>query len=98
MNEHDFAGLVEGLDEAVRFAKGEDVPGIRVHIPAEIDVKAIRTKLGMTQGQFAERHGFSMGAVRDWEQGRKMPDTSTRAFLKIIAAEPGVVGRVLEAI
>ena len=44
---------------------------------------------------FAERHGFSIGAVRDWEQGRSVPDQSTRAFLKVIAAEPDVVKRVL---
>ena len=44
-----------------------------------------------------DAHEFSLGAVRDWEQGRAVPDKSTRAFLKVIAAEPEVVGRVLES-
>jgi putative transcriptional regulator len=96
MKKSDFEGIMQGLAEATAFARGEDVPGTRVHIPAEIDVGAIRKRLGMTQAQFAERHGFSLGAVRDWEQGRRAPDPSTRAFLKVIAIEPEVVERVLE--
>ena len=95
MDSKDFNGIVEGLNEAIAFARGDDVPGLRVHIPAEINVKAIRERLGMTQAQFAERHGFSAARVRDWEQGRRMPDTGVRAFLKVIAAEPEMVERVL---
>lgn len=97
MKEEDFDGLLAGLHQTAAHIRGEDVPGIRVHIPAEIDTKAIRGKLGMSQARFAEAHGFSLGAVRDWEQGRAMPDKSTRAFLKVIAAEPAVVERVLES-
>jgi putative transcriptional regulator len=96
MDKKNFDGIVEGLTEAVAFARGDDVPGIRVHIPAEIDTKAIRAKLKMTQAQFAARHGFSTAAVRDWEQGRRVPDQGIRAFLKVIAAEPDIVERVLE--
>ena len=96
MKKKDFEGIMQGLAEATAFVRGEDVPGVRVHIPAEIDTKAIRAQLGMTQAQFAQRHGFSAAAVRDWEQGRRMPDQGTRAFLKVIAAEPGVVERILE--
>jgi len=96
MSKKNFDRIMEGMNEAIAFARGEDAPGVRVHIPAEIDVKAIRGRLGMTQAEFAERHGFSVGAVRDWEQGRRMPDASTRAFLKVIAAEPKMVERVLE--
>ena len=95
MKTKDFEGIVEGLNEAIAHAR-RDNTGVRVHIPAEIDTRAIRKALGMTQAQFATKHGFSIGAVRDWEQGRAMPDQSTRAFLKVIAAAPDVVERVLE--
>jgi putative transcriptional regulator len=95
MDTKDFNGIVEGLNEAIAFARGVATPGLRVHIPAEIDVKAIRDRLGMTQAQFAERHGFSAARVRDWEQGRRAPDAGIRAFLKVIAAEPEMVERVL---
>jgi len=95
MDSKDFNGVLEGLNGAVAFARGDDAPGLRVHIPAEIDVKAIRDKLGMTQARFAERHGFSTAQVRDWEQGRRVPDPGVRALLKVIAAEPEMVERVL---
>jgi putative transcriptional regulator len=96
MAKKNFERIMEGLGEALAHARGEDAPGMRIHIPTEIDTKAIRKTLGLTQVQFAARHGFSLGAVRDWEQGRAMPDQSTRAFLKVIAAEPATVERVLE--
>lgn len=96
MHTKDFEGMVEGLTETAAFLRGEDAPGIRVHIPAEINTKAIRAKLGQTQAVFAKRYGFSLGAVRDWEQGRSVPDQSTRAFLKVIAREPEAVARALE--
>jgi len=98
MDDEDFQGIMDGLGEAVAHARGEDVPGIRVHIPAAINTKLIRAKLGgISQAQFARRFGFSVGAIRDWEQGRRMPDSSTRAFLKVIAAEPATVDRILGA-
>ena len=96
MTKKAFDKIMEGLTDALAHASGEDVPSDRVHIPAEIDVKAIRAAIGLSQVQFAEAYGFSLGAVRDWEQGRRVPDQSTRAFLKVIAAEPLVVSRVLQ--
>lgn len=98
MKKSDFDGIMQGLAEATAFARGEVVPGIRVHIPADIDIKAIRAELGgLSQAAFAKRYGFSPGAVKDWEQGRRMPDPGIRAYLKVIRAEPMVVDRVLEA-
>lgn len=96
MRKMDFDGLVDGLNEAVAFAKGGDVPGIRIHIPADIDIKAIRGTLGLTQVEFAGRYGFTEARVRDWEQGRRVPDSGIRAYLKVIAKEPKTVERVLE--
>ena len=56
------------LKEAVTFAKSEaDAKTHRVHAPEAIDVKAIRTKLHMTQEEFAGRFGFSVNTLRHWE-------------------------------
>jgi len=96
MDSNDFNGIIEGLAEVGAHLRGDDVPGLRVHIPADIDVRAIRTKLGQTQAEFAVKHGFSAARVRDWEQGRRVPDPGMRAFLKVIAAEPKMVERVLK--
>ena len=49
-----------GLEEAVSFAEGRaEKAKYRVHVPAKVDVKAIRTGLGMTQEEFAARFGFA---------------------------------------
>jgi putative transcriptional regulator len=50
----------------------------------------------MTQRQFADAFGFSLGAVRDWEQMRSRPDAGTRALLQVIDFDPDTVRRALE--
>jgi putative transcriptional regulator len=92
-----FERIMRGLDDAATYARGEaDLTKYRVHIPASVDVAAIRAKLGLTQESFAARFGFSRGAVRDWEQGRKVPEASARILLKVIDRRPDVVLEVLD--
>ena|ERR1017187_2025050 len=88
--------MIRGLKEALAFAEGTaDVSQYVVHIPAEIDVRAIRGRLGMTQQQFAIRFGFSVNTVRHWEQGRRVPEGPTRAYLLVIDREPEAVQKAL---
>ncbi len=91
--------IVQGAREALAYARGEaDVSLFGVHhIPTEIDVRAIRKKLGLTQQSFASRYSFSVARVRDWEQGRSRPDGALRAYLLVIAQEPEAVERALRA-
>ena len=85
-----------GLEQAVRYAKGEaSKRDYRVHVPTHVDVKAIRTKLGMTQQSFATRFGFSVNTLRHWEQGIRQPEGPTRAYLLVIDREPRVVQKAL---
>ena len=42
-------------------------------------------------------NGFALSALREWEQGRRMPDRAARLFLKVIAREPKAVQRALAA-
>jgi putative transcriptional regulator len=87
-----------GLEEAIAFAKGEGAPSkYRVHIPREIDVRRIREKLGMTQEEFARQFGFSVNTLRHWEQGRRVPEGPTRAYLMVIDRAPKAVQKALKA-
>jgi putative transcriptional regulator len=87
-----------GLEEAVTYARGEaNESNYRVHVPAVIDVRAIRTKLGMTQEEFAGRFGFSVNTLRHWEQGKRQPEGPTRAYLLVIERAPEVVQKALSA-
>jgi putative transcriptional regulator len=89
-------GILRGLNEALAFAEGTaDMSLYKVHIPAEIDVKAIRVRLGLTQQQFAVRFGFSINTLRHWEQGRRVPEGPTRAYLLVIDREPKAVEKAL---
>ena len=58
-------------------------------------VKIIRRALGFTQEEFAGRFHIPLGTLRDWEQGRAVPDQTTQAYLKLIACDPDRVGRLL---
>jgi putative transcriptional regulator len=87
-----------GLEQALAYAKGEaDVRKYRVHIPREVDVRAIRTKLKMTQEEFAGQFGFSVNTLRHWEQGKRVPEGPTRAYLLVIDRAPETVTKILRA-
>jgi putative transcriptional regulator len=58
--------------------------------------KIIRRALGMTQEEFAARYHIPLGTLRDWEQGRTVPDQPTRAYLTVIARSPEKVQEALE--
>jgi transcriptional regulator with XRE-family HTH domain len=53
---------------------------------SDIEVKAIRERLGLTQSEFASKYRFSVARIRDWEQGRSRPDAAMRGYLMSIAA------------
>ena len=87
-----------GLKEALANAKGEaDESAYRGHVPERIDVKAIRTNLGMTQEEFAGRFGFSVNTLRHREQGLRQPEGPTRAYLLVIERAPKAVRKALQA-
>ena len=61
------------------------VQGIRVYRPREIDVKAVRAKVGMTQEQFAARFGFSTATLRHWERGDRSPRGPALVLLNVLS-------------
>ena len=88
--------IVRGLKNAAAFLDGK--PGsARVHVPDAVNVKAIRRKLGMTQARFCAAFGFDVRALREWEQGRRSPERTARAYLRVIAKAPEAVHRALAA-
>jgi putative transcriptional regulator len=90
------ASIRRGLEEALAYAEGTvDAGNYAVHIPEDIDVKAIRAKLDMTQEEFAGRFGFSINTLRHWEQGRRVPEGPTRAYLLVIDRDPKAVQKAL---
>ncbi len=60
------------------------------------EVRLLRQGLGLTQEEFADRFGIAVGTLRDWEQGRRSPDTTARTLLRIIVIDPDLVARVVQ--
>jgi putative transcriptional regulator len=90
-----FNDLMKGLGEAVAHARGEKVPGLRVHVPKKVNVAAIRRKTGLSQDLFSARIGVSASTLRNWEQGRREPEGPARVLLALVAKNPRIVEDML---
>lgn len=89
--------ILKSVRRTRAFVRREVTEGFIVHVPEEVDVRAIRAKLKLTREEFAARFGFAKSAVKDWEQGRRQPERSARILLKVIEVEPKAVERALKA-
>jgi putative transcriptional regulator len=94
MKDGDFQELIESVRQAGRIRRGEKEPSRRFEF-APVDVKAIRARLGVTQREFALMIGVSVATLRNWEQGRRMPEGPARALLKVAAENPEAVAAAL---
>jgi len=96
MSKRAFDKIAEGLREAIAVGRGESKPA-RLFIPPELDVRAIRTKLQLSQEDFASAFGFTVHQIRQWEQTRSRPLGAERAYLMIIDRDPRRVLELLRA-
>lgn len=81
---------------------GETLQGLGIaaewrSAPDNVDVKAIRERLGLTQAAFAARFGLELDSIRNWEQGRYAPDPVARTLLKVIDQSPEAVDKAVAA-
>jgi putative transcriptional regulator len=82
----DLAALVGELTEA----------GLAVTVVAPLAVPAIRElrqRLGLSREQFALRYGLEVETLRNWENGKREPDTTARSYLRAIDNDPEQVAR-----
>ena len=78
--------LEQSAKEILAHVKGDlRLPTRRLVLPDEVDVKHIRTKAGMSQAEFARAFCINPRTLQEWEQGRRKPDATTRAYLAVIA-------------
>jgi putative transcriptional regulator len=61
------------------------------------NVRQIRAKTGLSQSKFADKFKINPARLRDWEQGRFMPDSVALAYLKVIEHSPKAVEAALGA-
>jgi putative transcriptional regulator len=91
--------ILEGLADASAYLAGRKARGraTKVHVPAAVNVRAIRARLKLSQTEFARRYALPLASLRKWEQGVRKPDAATRAYLTLIARNPRVVANTLAA-
>jgi putative transcriptional regulator len=92
------------LDSPAAFAPDADTPvltrrELRELAPVDVsktpDITDMRRRLGLSQGAFAQLFGIPLATVKDWEQGRRIPDAPARAYLRVIAKNPKAVREAL---
>lgn len=75
---------------------GKDEPAPPVPFPGR--VKALRTRLNLTQQEFAERYDLELSTIKNWEQGRrKNVGAAAELLIRMIEKDPeGMAERVIE--
>ena len=96
MKDKKFQELLQSIDQARAIHRGKRRPS-RVFHYKPVKVKSIRTKLGLTQEQFAEMLCINLATLRNWEQGRTCPEGPAIAFLRVVEAKPKEVLEALHA-
>lgn len=88
--------LEQAARDILAHVKGEKAfPTRRFVLPDPIDVKRIREATKMTQAEFARAFCINPRSLQDWEQGCRSPDTTTRAYLSVIARDREAVLKAL---
>jgi putative transcriptional regulator len=99
----DWAAVDALTDEQIEAAVRDDPDAAPIRFfeqPGFIPIpsaKRLREKLGLTQEEFAATYRIPVGTLRDWEQARKIPDATARAYLTVIARNPEAVAEWLRA-
>ncbi len=81
--------------DAQPIPRGTDEELAKIGLHRVVNTKKLRDRLGLTQEEFATRYRIPVGTLRDWEQGRKIPDAPARAYLLVIERDPQAVARLL---
>ena len=96
MKKEDFQDLITSIEQAGDIKRGKRKAS-RTFEFKPADVRQIRNKAGKSQAEFALMIGVSIGTLRNWEQGRRVPEGPAQALLKIVSAMPEEVAKVLSA-
>ncbi len=89
-----FDSIKQGLGEALEFSKGKKSKAV-VHEFTPVDVKNIRSQVGMSQNEFASAFGISVSTLRHWERGDRKPHGPALVLLNVVAKEPNAVLKAL---
>lgn len=87
MNKKSFDELLASVKEAGAIKRGTRRASRRF-VSKPMDIRCIRAKMDVSQGDFAELIGVSVDTVQNWEQGRRTPTGPARVLLTVAERAP----------
>jgi len=76
------------LDDVLAIKAGTTA---KIWSPEQLLVISVRKELHKSQPAFAKLLGIPVGTLRDWEQGRKQPDSAAVTLIKVAQSHPQVL-------
>jgi len=94
MKDELFNELVASVREGAAILRGEKTPA-RAFVVDGPNVKRLRATYQLSQNEFAALLGISVKTLRNWEQGRRLPEGPARILLQVAAKHPEIVWDVV---
>jgi putative transcriptional regulator len=89
--------VLDAIDELLRYEQGlgTNVRLSSITIDDDVDVRAIRVRLGLSQQKFAQAYAIPVATVQNWESGRRTPELGARRYLKLIESSPDFAAKAI---
>jgi putative transcriptional regulator len=91
-----FNELVASVREGGAILRSEVEPS-RTFVVDGPNIKRLRARYQLSQEKFAALFGISVGTLRNWEQGRRVPEGPARVLLQVAAKHPRAVWNVVRS-
>ena len=91
-----YNSIKQGLEEAINHSCGEQ-GAANIYHPRQVDVKAVRSKTGLSQDRFAATFGISVATLRHWERGDRKPHGPALVLLNAADNDPLGLLKILRA-
>ena len=90
--------IITGTEQALAYLKGDKTKGRAYKVRArDINIKAIRENLNMTQEVFSETFAIPVSTLKKWETNNRVPEGPTKAYLMVIEKSPHAVKKALHS-
>jgi putative transcriptional regulator len=76
------------LKSAKQMRRGQAARVTRVKVPQAAEA---RSRVGLSQQEFARLLGVSARTLQDWEQGRRKPTGAAKTLLRVAFSHPEVL-------
>jgi putative transcriptional regulator len=95
MKDELFNELVASVREGGATLRGKSAPARSFKIDAP-NIKKIRAGYKLSQQEFSALLGISIATLRNWEQGRRVPEGPAKILLQVAARHPDVIWDVVK--